>query len=671
MAGKTWIQSTPPPAGATYEWAGAPNASQSIKRVDGVWAARNWIIEPVVSVTTLTNWGRTSTVSWEAAPGGRRVWAHSDTPKANQMISWSSTAEPIALRGNTARMFATVTVPEGAPRPVVLRLALNLIYADGTSTSWTRGPEEVIAPGETRQLAHSVVSTTNVSHITLGIIAGIDRTFDTGDEFILHDGISLFAGAAPSGLVEFSGDTPDDRAGDTWLNPEEYKEYVWDSATKDWIPNPAAVSLSENLFVDPFFDQGMTHWTNGSQGGGNSTPTQGLAPGYGIPGHANAFSIGSYVTGTGNAAGPTPWMEGRPQAKQGDVLQGVALVKRAPGGTVPSTAMIELRPWRNPGGVSTIGGSMANIRLADMPVDEWVELSGSWTLTEAGSYDAFARVYYSPYGPWPSVGDPAPSVLIGYMFTAVNPTPPKGGVTEVSVATTAREALVGDVLARSRQKIDLKLALPDRRLRGGERIDLAAAAASASEVSWRWRQVTGPTVTLRRRGNTCSFIAPDVTETTSIRIAVSAATQEGGLRSNWEFFDLEISPTHGRFAPEGLGVFSPHTPRMVGYSRGKRELWGDVLPPVGLDPQGRHDAKIVDIGFPADDVQVVADGAPPRRAPQGGVFIDLETGDVYQNFGEGYNEDEDTTGAPRRSAIMISPATGDVFQWIEGASDVG
>ena len=262
------------------------------------------------------------------------------------------------------------------------------------------------------------------------------------------------------------------------------------------------------------------------------------------------------------------------------------------------------------------------------------------------------------------------SILVHDLYIGED-APPKGGVTEVSVATTAREALVGDVLARSRQKIDLKLALPDRRLRGGERIDLAAAAASASDVSWRWRQVTGPTVTLRRQGNTCSFIAPDVTETTPMRIAVSAATQEGGLRSNWEFFDLEITPTHGRFASAGPGVFSPHTPRMVGYSRGKRELWGDVLPPVGLDPEGRHDAEIVDIGFPADDVQVVADGAPPRRAPQGGVFIDLETGDVYQNFGEGYNEDEDTTGAPRRSAIMISPATGDVFQWIEGASDVG
>ena len=244
-------------------------------------------------------------------------------------------------------------------------------------------------------------------------------------------------------------------------------------------------------------------------------------------------------------------------------------------------------------------------------------------------------------------------------------------VTEVGVATTTREGLVGDVLARSRQKIDLKLALPDRRLRGGERIDLAAAAASASDVSWRWRQVTGPTVTLRRQGNTCSFIAPDVTEETPMRIAVSAATQEGGLRSDWEFFDLEITPTHGRLASTGPGAFSPHTPRMVGYSRGKRELWGDVLPPVGLDPEGRHDAKLVDIGFPADDVQVVADGVPPRRAPQGGVFIDLATGDVYQNFGEGYNEDEDTTGAPRRNAIMISPATGDVFQWIEGASDVG
>lgn len=433
------------------------------------------------------------------------------------------------------------------------------------------------------------------------------------------------------------------------------------------IPNPAAVPLSDNLFVDPFFDQGMTHWTNGGQGGSNTMPGQGLAPGYGVPGHDNAFALGPYVSGRGGAAGPTPWLDDRPQVKQGDVLTASALVMRLPGG-VESAHEIRLVPWRNLSGTATVSGTLDSVPVSQMPVGEWVELKGAWTFTEENVTQGFGRIYYTG-AEWPS--SPAPVVVIGYQFSAVNPAPPKGGVTEVGIATTSREALVGDVLARSRQKIDLKLALPDRRLRGGERIDLAAAAASASDVSWRWRQVTGPTVTLRRQGNTCSFIAPDVTETTPMRIAVSAATQEGGLRSNWEFFDLEITPTHGRFASAGPGVFSPHTPRMVGYSRGKRELWGDVLPPVGLDPEGRHDAEIVDIGFPADDVQVVADGAPPRRAPQGGVFIDLETGDVYQNFGEGYNEDEDTTGAPRRSAIMISPATGDVFQWIEGASDVG
>ena len=425
--------------------------------------------------------------------------------------------------------------------------------------------------------------------------------------------------------------------------------------------------LTENIFADPFFDQQMDRWTIGGQGGAG----QGITTDYALPGHEYSFCLAPYVSGRGQSAGPGPIPAERPFVKKGTKLTASVWVLRGPGEIRPN-ATVSIRAWKSPNGVASVSDVMGQEYLRNLPVGEWVEIRGEHVYTDDDdddSFNGYPRVYYTPSADWPSTQDAR--VYIGYQGGFVDPGLPKGGVAEVGVATTTREGLVGDVLARSRQKIDLKLALPDRRLRGGERIDLAAAAASASDVSWRWRQVTGPTVTLRRQGNTCSFIAPDVTETTPMRIAVSAATQEGGLRSNWEFFDLEVTPTHGRLASTGPGVFSPHTPRMVGYSRGKRELWGDVLPPVGLDPEGRHDAEIVDIGFPADDVQVVADGAPPRRAPQGGVFIDLATGDVYQNFGEGYNEDEDTTGAPRRSAIMISPATGDVFQWIEGASDVG
>lgn len=236
--GKVWTQDSQPPSGITYAWAGEPNASDSVKRVGGVEVARNWIVEPVVSVATLSYWGRASSVSWEAVPGGRRVWAHLDTPRSDQMLWWpTSGGNPINLRGNTARMLATVTVPESAPRPVVLRLALNLTYADSTPTSWTRGPEEVVAPGETRQLAYSVVSTTSVDRFSPGIIAGIEQTFDAGDEFILHDGIALFAGEAPSGLEEFSGDTLDERANDVWVGPNN-RIHTWDSVSHTWAEAP-------------------------------------------------------------------------------------------------------------------------------------------------------------------------------------------------------------------------------------------------------------------------------------------------------------------------------------------------------------------------------------------------------------------------------------------------
>lgn len=423
--------------------------------------------------------------------------------------------------------------------------------------------------------------------------------------------------------------------------------------------------VTDNLFVDPYFDEGMTHWTNSGQGGGNSTPPQGLAPGYGMPGHPNAFSMGCYVTGTSMAAGPTPWLEERPKVKQGDTLHCVAWVKRMPGHGMSSSAVIELRPWRNAGGVATVAGSMASIRLADMPLEEWVELSGSWTLTEPGAYEAFGRVYYAPYGTWNPPSEPLPSVLIGYQFTAVNPGLPKSGVTEVGIATAAREGITSDIFVRSREKIDVQLARPDEQLIAGERIELAAFAASASDMAWRWRQITGPPVALIREENTATFIAPDVAEPTDLRIACRASSVDGANSSDWHFFDLTIDPPRTRWIPEEGEEFVPRSPQMVGYDRGKREIWNDVTEPVGMDSGGRWDAVLRDLGIPADDVQFVHDGAPPKRAAAGGVYIDIETGEIYRNFGGGYNETENTEGAPRLNAYMVNPATGDVYEWME------
>ena len=245
----------------------------------------------------------------------------------------------------------------------------------------------------------------------------------------------------------------------------------------------AAWTLSENLFADPFFDYGLSSWSSWQQGGGTGTVSQGITSDASLPGHPNSFGMGAYSEGVGTSTA-SPIHEPRIYVKQGDHMRAVAWVMRSPGPVNPDSE-VRIHPWRAPASVSTVSGTMASVRLADLPIGEWYELSGEWDFTEAGQYHAQPRVYMtSGPGGWPLQ---AAGLYLGYIGMFINPGPPKGGITEVSVATTTREALVGDVLARSRQKIDLKLALPDRRLRGGERIDLAAAAASASDVSWRWR----------------------------------------------------------------------------------------------------------------------------------------------------------------------------------------
>lgn len=246
--------------------------------------------------------------------------------------------------------------------------------------------------------------------------------------------------------------------------------------------------------------------------------------------------------------------------------------------------------------------------------------------------------------------------------------PSRSGASEVGVATVDRRGLVSETFARSREKINVQLAEPDEELLGGERVELAAFAASSSEVTWRWRQITGPEVLLIREGNTCHFQAPDVSTATDMRIAVSASSVDGANRSDWHFFDLEILPTVGRFAAPG-GDFEPYTPQMVGYDRGKREIWNDVIAPVGMDPEGRKEPRLVDLGIPADDVTFSLDGEEPARASAGAVYVDIRDGAIYRNFGGGYNETDDTTGAPRRNAYMVNPATGEVFEWIEEADD--
>ena len=238
------------------------------------------------------------------------------------------------------------------------------------------------------------------------------------------------------------------------------------------------------------------------------------------------------------------------------------------------------------------------------------------------------------------------------------------GVMDVGIATEARLGIVADVYSRSREKIQLELARVDSQLIAGERVELDAAAMTASPVVWHWRQITGPTVVLEPHEASLDFIAPDVDEDTTVRIAVYAASEDGRNRSDWHYFDLTIKPPMARFRASGALEFEPVSPKYVGYDRGKREIWNDVIPPSGFSPNARHETEIIDLGILPDDVQFTT-GGPPEVAAAGGIYVDLETGDIYRNFGAGYNETDDTTAAPRTNAWWVNPATGDILEWIE------
>lgn len=238
------------------------------------------------------------------------------------------------------------------------------------------------------------------------------------------------------------------------------------------------------------------------------------------------------------------------------------------------------------------------------------------------------------------------------------------GVMDVGIATEARLGIVADIYSRSREKIQLELARVDSQLIAGERVELDAAAMTASPVVWHWRQITGPTVVLEPHEASLDFIAPDVDEDTTVRIAVYAASEDGRNRSDWHYFDLTIKPPFARYRSSESGEFEPVSPKYVGYDRGKREIWNDVIPPSGFSPNARHETEIIDLGILPDDVQFTT-GGPPEVAAAGGIYVDLETGDIYRNFGAGYNETDDTTAAPRTNAWWVNPATGDILEWIE------
>ena len=290
---------------------------------------------------------------------------------------------------------------------------------------------------------------------------------------------------------------------------------------------------------------------------------------------------------------------------------------------------------------------------------DWGEYSREFTVPEGASY-VYLYLFLKYDGPALLSSNMHLFIRDLYFGTAG---PAKGGVADVSASTDARLGIVSDIYSRSREKIQLKLAGVDDLVRSGHRIELAAAAMTSTPAVWHWRQVTGPTVALNVRENTCDFIAPDVERSTRIRIGVYAASEDGGNRSDWHYFDLDVEPPMLRFRGGDDGDFSPRSPYLVGYSRGKREIWNDVIRPATYEKNPRHELEVVDLGVPDDDV--VFSTETPRRMAAGGVWVNPETGDVFRNFGAGYNETDDTTASPRTSTYWVNPANGDILEWIE------
>lgn len=289
----------------------------------------------------------------------------------------------------------------------------------------------------------------------------------------------------------------------------------------------------------------------------------------------------------------------------------------------------------------------------------WGEYSREFTAPEGAAY-VYLYLFIRYDGPTSISGNMHLFMRDIYFGTTG---PAKGGVAEVGASTDARLGIVSDIYSRSREKIQLKLAGVDDLVRSGHRIELAAAAMTSTPAVWHWRQVTGPTVALNVRENTCDFIAPDVERSTRIRIGVYAASEDGGNRSDWHYFDLDVEPPMLRFRGGDDGDFSPRSPYLVGYSRGKREIWNDVIRPATYEKNPRHELEVVDLGVPDDDV--VFSTETPRRMAAGGVWVNPETGDVFRNFGAGYNETDDTTASPRTSTYWVNPANGDILEWIE------
>ena len=620
----------------------------------------------------------TSRVTSAQISDGLRLTIKEDVPAGTSLLNSTTSLHP-TIQPGMHRWVVTFRNPGSTPFP--LSFGSRWFSATGSQVATSSIASTYLAPGETRTFDVGRDATQDMvsTGFWLYYSSGSTERPKAGDMIEILDGITLVEGdTAPPFPFNGDGAKPAETLKRRNINPDPkvssldfYRKTGNDVATVVSDEGSPAIELLEGaspnttLYINPVANWRDTHGLSAGQWLAHSAEVKA------VNGYTNTTSsiarVMSYNNGSVNTgANPSDYELSEESYKRVSVARQIATIDaNAYFRTLiwPSAAPGEGSGYRVRRWVVAVGNTQAEaLEMVATYFDGDTPASGNLSYRWAPDGTSLeVETIQPPTGRtyvWD--GEPYKSTSTLWVGDSAHAT----GVMDVGIATEARLGIVADVYSRSREKIQLELARVDSQLIAGERVELDAAAMTASPVVWHWRQITGPTVVLEPHEASLDFIAPDVDEDTTVRIAVYAASEDGRNRSDWHYFDLTIKPPMARFRASGSLEFEPVSPKYVGYDRGKREIWNDVIPPPGFSPNARHETEIIDLGILPDDVQFTT-GGPPEVAAAGGIYVDLETGDIYRNFGAGYNETDDTTAAPRTNAWWVNPATGDILEWIE------
>ena len=620
--------------------------------------------------------GKSSSHTWEQVEDGVQFTTIAVVSGASSYV-WTSSGYRVPVESNKPYSWR---IPVRNPGAVPYNLAVYTWLERSTSGSDARAVRAVIQPGERRDILLEGLMSEDAKDIRFSFYYSADDPKpEVGAQIVLMDGITLVQSATVPPFP-FNGDgvMPAETLKRRNINPDPkvssldfYRNTGNDVATVVSDEGEPAIQLLEGpspnttLYIDPVTNWDSSHGLSAGKWFAHSVEVKAVN---GLTNTSPSIArIMAYRGGeVGTGGNPTDYelaedsykrvLASRPvTAAEPDSYFRTLMWPSAPPG---EGAGLRVRRWVIAVADTQSAAEAAVATYFDGDTPASGNLSYRWA-PDGTSLEV--EVTQPPEGRT-TVWDGEPYKSTSTLW--VGDTAYATGVMDVGIATEARLGIVADIYSRSREKIQLELARVDSQLIAGERVELDAAAMTASPVVWHWRQITGPTVVLEPHEASLDFIAPDVDEDTTVRIAVYAASEDGRNRSDWHYFDLTIKPPLARFRASESGEFEPVSPKYVGYDRGKREIWNDVIPPPGFSPNARHETEIIDLGILPDDVQFTT-GGPPEVAAAGGIYVDLETGDIYRNFGAGYNETDDTTAAPRTNAWWVNPATGDILEWIE------